>query len=265
MQPASVIGNPLLLIPTTRAETLVPRLGFRRCTSQNFTNNTLGTIIALSGGGGGEGGDAGDTDAQVRIKQNSADNALEHHRRVACAAQAVLKPHTYWSSVVCVAKVEIWHSADDVTACNTTERERIVYIMCPLKAVERSIRSGNLQALFSPLLEVNRPKISRECSCKPAAWLLVLQVAEGAKIIAARMPEPFDVRKGHEETFKKVSCCLVLKINAQERHREGRENVKEGAASTDARRIFNINRFRNCHHSGGLSKLQLMIIAALQD
>lgn len=32
---------------------------------QNFTNNTLGTIIALSGGGGGEGGDAGDTDAQV--------------------------------------------------------------------------------------------------------------------------------------------------------------------------------------------------------
>lgn len=32
---------------------------------QNFTNNTLGTVIALSGGGGGEGGDAGDTDAQV--------------------------------------------------------------------------------------------------------------------------------------------------------------------------------------------------------
>ena len=34
---------------------------------QNFTNNTLATIIALSGGGGGEGGggDAGDSDAQV--------------------------------------------------------------------------------------------------------------------------------------------------------------------------------------------------------
>lgn len=34
---------------------------------QNFTNNTLATIIALSGGGGGEGGggDAGDADAQV--------------------------------------------------------------------------------------------------------------------------------------------------------------------------------------------------------
>lgn len=41
-----------------------PRIPHR--TSQNFTNNTLGTIIALSGGGGGEGGDAGDTDAQVR-------------------------------------------------------------------------------------------------------------------------------------------------------------------------------------------------------
>eukprot|EP00752_Nemacystus_decipiens_P017827 g15983.t1 len=64
---------------------------------QNFTNNALGTVIALSGGGGGEGGDAGDTDAQV---------------------------------------------------------------------------------------------------------------AEGAKIIASRMPEPFDVRKGHEETFKKVDGAM---------------------------------------------------------
>ncbi|CAM9936766.1 unnamed protein product [Ectocarpus sp. 6 AP-2014] len=64
---------------------------------QNFTNNTLGTIIALSGGGGGEGGDAGDTDVQV---------------------------------------------------------------------------------------------------------------AEGAKLIAARMPTPFDVRKGHEETFKKVDGAM---------------------------------------------------------
>lgn len=36
-----------------------------RTAQQNFTNNTLGTIIALSGGGGGEGGDAGDTDVQV--------------------------------------------------------------------------------------------------------------------------------------------------------------------------------------------------------
>ncbi|CAM9370487.1 unnamed protein product [Discosporangium mesarthrocarpum] len=60
---------------------------------QNFTKNTLSTIIALSGGGGGGGGDSGDTDAQV---------------------------------------------------------------------------------------------------------------AEAAKSIAARMPEPFDVRNGHEETFKKV-------------------------------------------------------------
>lgn len=31
------------------------------------------------------------------------------------------------------------------------------------------------------------------------------QVAEAAKIIAARMPEPFDVRKGNAETFKKVT------------------------------------------------------------
>lgn len=49
------------------------------------------------------------------------------------------------------------------------------------------------------------------------ASLLVRQVAEGAKIIAARMPEPFDVRKGHEETFKKVPHQSVYSNDAQER------------------------------------------------
>ncbi|CAN0046856.1 unnamed protein product [Scytosiphon promiscuus] len=38
--------------------------------------------------------------------------------------------------------------------------------------------------------------------------LVFLQVAEGAKVVAARMPEPFDVRKGHEETFKKVDGAM---------------------------------------------------------
>lgn len=51
-------------IPDTySSRVLDPR---ERNPQQNFTNNTLGTIIALSGGGGGEGGDAGDTDAQVK-------------------------------------------------------------------------------------------------------------------------------------------------------------------------------------------------------
>lgn len=36
------------------------------------------------------------------------------------------------------------------------------------------------------------------------ASVVFVQVAEGAKGIAAKMPAPFDARKGHEETFKKV-------------------------------------------------------------
>ena len=95
----------------------------------------------------------------------------------------------------------------------TRRRERIL-CLGSLNLVARGIRSGTpgrhnpglvrfLKRSSGRDVEDNVESMLRStllCSVLP-----ILQVAEGAKIIAARMPEPFDVRKGHEETFKKVS------------------------------------------------------------
>ena len=83
------------------------------------------------------------------------------------------------------------------------------FLAANLQMVSKMLASGKIST--GSALAKNASKPSKASTSKgsfsgtPSMRKAKTKVAEAAKIIAARMPEPFDVRKGNAETFKKVT------------------------------------------------------------